>query len=54
MSCCIYFGRLSYDAAVAKFEKLKGSKKEKERKEAEEEMERAKERLYAWFYYVAS
>ncbi|KAF8654729.1 hypothetical protein AX16_003385 [Volvariella volvacea WC 439] len=37
--------RLSYDAAVAKFEKLKGGKKEKEKKEAEEEMERAKQRF---------
>ncbi|TFK69203.1 BAR-domain-containing protein [Pluteus cervinus] len=37
--------RLTYDSAVTKFEKLKGSKKEKERREAEEEMERAKERF---------
>ncbi|GLB44558.1 putative BAR domain containing protein [Lyophyllum shimeji] len=36
--------RLSYDAAVAKFEKLKNSKKEKEKREAEEEMEKARQR----------
>ncbi|KAF8064245.1 hypothetical protein FPV67DRAFT_1629313 [Lyophyllum atratum] len=36
--------RLSYDAAVAKFEKLKGGKKEKEKHEAEEEMEKARQR----------
>jgi len=36
--------RLSYDAAAAKYEKLKGGKKEKEKKEAEEEMQKAKER----------
>ncbi|KAG6830135.1 hypothetical protein H0H92_001999 [Tricholoma furcatifolium] len=36
--------RLSYDAAVAKCEKLKSSKKEKERREAEEEMEKARDR----------
>jgi hypothetical protein len=36
--------RLSYDAALAKFEKLKGSKKEKDRREAEDEMERARDR----------
>lgn len=40
-------GRLAYDAAFTKFEKLKGSKKEKERKEAEDEYERARDRLYA-------
>jgi hypothetical protein len=36
--------RLSYDAATTKYEKLKGSKKEKERKEAEDEMEKARDR----------
>ncbi|KAJ7180971.1 hypothetical protein C8R46DRAFT_1071048 [Mycena filopes] len=36
--------RLSLDAANAKYEKLKSSKKDKERKEAEEEMHRAKAR----------
>lgn len=36
--------RLSYDAAVAKFEKLKGGKKEKEKNEAEDEMEKARQR----------
>ncbi|TFK37555.1 hypothetical protein BDQ12DRAFT_666840 [Crucibulum laeve] len=36
--------RLSYDAAVNKLEKLKGSKKDKDRREAEDEMERAKQR----------
>ena len=36
--------RLSYDAATAKLDKVKGSKKEKERKEVEDEYERAKER----------
>ncbi|KAJ7714733.1 hypothetical protein B0H16DRAFT_1617851 [Mycena metata] len=36
--------RLSLDAASAKYEKLKSSKKEKERMEAEEEMHRAKAR----------
>jgi hypothetical protein len=36
--------RLSYDAAATKFEKLKGSKKEKERREAEDEMDRARDR----------
>ncbi|KAJ7250607.1 hypothetical protein C8J57DRAFT_1521018 [Mycena rebaudengoi] len=34
--------RLSYDAAIAKNDKLKSSKKERERTDAEEEMERAK------------
>ncbi|KAL1742058.1 hypothetical protein HDZ31DRAFT_44090 [Schizophyllum fasciatum] len=37
--------RLSYDAAHTKLEKLKGSKKDKERKEAEEELERAQFRF---------
>lgn len=36
--------RLSYDASLAKFEKLKGGKKEKEKHEAEDEMERARQR----------
>ncbi|KAJ7913976.1 hypothetical protein B0H13DRAFT_2659425 [Mycena leptocephala] len=36
--------RLSFDAATAKHEKLKNGKKEKERKDAEEEMARAKSR----------
>ena len=36
--------RLSYDAAAAKYEKLKCGKKEKEKKEAEEEMQKAKDR----------
>ena len=36
--------RLSYDAAVAKAEKCKNSKKEKDRREAEEELERAQYR----------
>jgi hypothetical protein len=36
--------RLSYDTALTKFEKLKGSKKEKDRREAEDEMERARDR----------
>ncbi|KAG5733819.1 Meiotically up-regulated gene 137 protein [Termitomyces sp. T112] len=36
--------RLSYDAAVAKYEKLKNGKKEKEKREAEEEMETARDR----------
>ncbi|KAJ6581915.1 hypothetical protein B0H19DRAFT_1116962 [Mycena capillaripes] len=36
--------RLSYDAATAKHEKLKNGKKDKERKDAEEEMLRAKTR----------
>ncbi|PFH50183.1 hypothetical protein AMATHDRAFT_61501 [Amanita thiersii Skay4041] len=36
--------RLSYDAAVSKAEKCKGSKKEKDRREAEEELERAQQR----------
>ncbi|RDB17579.1 SWI/SNF and RSC complexes subunit ssr3 [Hypsizygus marmoreus] len=36
--------RLSYDAAVARFEKIKGSKKEKERREAEDELDKAKQR----------
>ncbi|KAG6816838.1 hypothetical protein H0H87_002487 [Tephrocybe sp. NHM501043] len=35
---------LSYDAAVAKYEKLKSGKKEKEKREAEDEMERARDR----------
>jgi hypothetical protein len=38
------YNRLSYDAAVTKFEKLKGSKKEKEKREGEDEMERARDR----------
>jgi hypothetical protein len=38
------WNRLSYDASVAKFEKLKGGKKEKEKREAEDEMERARQR----------
>ncbi|KDQ52355.1 hypothetical protein JAAARDRAFT_198274 [Jaapia argillacea MUCL 33604] len=38
--------RLSYDAAISKFEKLKGGKKEKEKEknEAEDEMEKARSR----------
>jgi len=36
--------RLSYDAATTKFEKLKGSKKDKERREVEDEMEKARDR----------
>ena len=36
--------RLGYDAAAAKYERLKCGKKEKEKKEAEEEMQKAKER----------
>jgi hypothetical protein len=36
--------RLSYDAAIAKAEKCKNSKKEKDRREAEEELERAQYR----------
>ncbi|KAG6865587.1 hypothetical protein C0991_001136 [Blastosporella zonata] len=36
--------RLSYDAAVAKYEKLKNGKKEKEKREAEDEMENARDR----------
>ncbi|KAF8622263.1 hypothetical protein AX15_007140 [Amanita polypyramis BW_CC] len=36
--------RLSYDAAIAKAEKFKNSKKEKDRREAEEELERAQYR----------
>ena len=36
--------RLSYDSATVKLDKLKGSKKEKERNEAEDEYERAKEK----------
>ncbi|KAI3608785.1 bar domain-containing protein [Moniliophthora roreri] len=36
--------RLSYDAALSKAEKIKNSKKEKDRKEAEEELEKAKAR----------
>ena len=36
--------RLSYDAAAVKYEKLKCGKKEKEKKEAEEELQKAKER----------
>ncbi|KAG5637443.1 hypothetical protein H0H81_004552 [Sphagnurus paluster] len=36
--------RLSYDAAAAKFDKLKSGKKEKEKREAEEEMEKARQR----------
>jgi hypothetical protein len=36
--------RLTYDAALNKVERLKGSKKEKDREEAEEEMEVAKTR----------
>ncbi|KAJ7171660.1 hypothetical protein C8R43DRAFT_1094216 [Mycena crocata] len=36
--------RLSYDAATAKHEKLKNGKKEKERNDAQEEMQRAKAR----------
>ncbi|THH31708.1 hypothetical protein EUX98_g2452 [Antrodiella citrinella] len=36
--------RSSYDSATVKLDKLKGSKKEKDRKEAEDEYERAKEK----------
>ncbi|KAF9007018.1 hypothetical protein BDQ17DRAFT_1389154 [Cyathus striatus] len=36
--------RLSYDAAANKYEKLKNSKKEKDKREAEDEMEKAKQR----------
>ncbi|KZT25066.1 BAR-domain-containing protein, partial [Neolentinus lepideus HHB14362 ss-1] len=36
--------RLSYDAAISKAEKVKSSKKEKERAEAEDELEKAKSR----------
>jgi len=36
--------RLSYDAAIAKAEKFKNSKKEKDRREVEEELERAQYR----------
>ncbi|TCD66638.1 hypothetical protein EIP91_001105 [Steccherinum ochraceum] len=36
--------RLTYDAAIAKLDKFKGSKKEKEKTEAEDEYERAKDR----------
>ncbi|KAF7327310.1 BAR domain-containing protein [Mycena kentingensis (nom. inval.)] len=36
--------RLSYDASVSKYEKLKNSKKDKERKDAEDEMEHARTR----------
>ncbi|KAG6868478.1 hypothetical protein C0993_002243 [Termitomyces sp. T159_Od127] len=36
--------RLSYDAAVNKFEKVKNGKKDKEKREAEEEMEKARDR----------
>lgn len=36
--------RLTYDAAMNKLDRLKGSKKEKDRQEAEEEMEIAKTR----------
>ncbi|KAF8346681.1 hypothetical protein F5887DRAFT_90505 [Amanita rubescens] len=36
--------RLSYNAAIAKSEKFKNSKKEKDRREAEEELERAQYR----------
>ena len=40
------YGRLSYDAAISKYEKLKNSKKDKdrERKDAEEDMNHAKMR----------
>lgn len=39
--------RLTYDAAITKVEKMRSSKKEKEkeRKDAEDEYERAKSRL---------
>jgi len=36
--------RSAYDSAIAKFEKLQNGKKEKDRREAEEEMERARQR----------
>ncbi|KAG5643178.1 hypothetical protein DXG03_001382 [Asterophora parasitica] len=36
--------RLTYDAAMGKFEKLKNSKKEKERRDAEDEMDKARQR----------
>lgn len=38
--------RLTYDAALSKVERLKGSKKEKDREEADDELEVAKTRLY--------
>ncbi|KAG6850381.1 hypothetical protein H0H93_013936 [Arthromyces matolae] len=40
----LWRSRLSYDAAAAKHEKMKTGKKEKERREAEEELEKARER----------
>lgn len=38
--------RSAFDVATAKFEKMQNSKKEKDKVEAEDEMERAKKRLY--------
>lgn len=37
--------RLSYDAANSKYEKVKNSKKEKDKREAEDDLELAKQRL---------
>lgn len=36
--------RIICDTSIAKFEKLQNSKKEKDKREAEDEMERAKQR----------
>jgi hypothetical protein len=38
----IWVIRLSYDASLSKVEKLKTSKKEKDKKEAEDELQQAK------------
>jgi len=39
-----YQNRLNYDAAITKMDKLKNSKKEKDKREAEDELDKAKDR----------